>query len=335
MTFSVGLGLTNDCNLECAHCYRPRGKIYNLTLQDVKRICDAVDVTSVGLGTGENGLNPDFFEIIDFLRTRRIPVTLASNGYTVQNTPDEVLATFREVEFSIDFPDPKEQDAFRGRGNFKRILYGIERCRRVGVAVSILAVLMNVNYDKLGALAKTAASFGCNLRINVFQPVQSDRYLPSYRQYWEAFRILFDAAAVISCTEPLVNTFSGLNSLHGSPCGRSSIRVTPLRKVLPCVYWPLRTADLDELARTHGDILNCAAFQEARRIPEACLACEFVDNCRGGCRSRALLLDRKALADIYCPKQAGDDLRLAPELVPAGGLLRAGSICTTIVRGRS
>ncbi|RJQ74318.1 MAG: radical SAM protein [Desulfobacteraceae bacterium] len=333
MQFSVGLGLTNACNLECAHCYRPRGQIYNLTLSQVQLICDAVDVKSVGLGTGENGLNPEFFEIIGFLRGRRIPVTLASNGYTVQNTPDEILASFREIEFSIDFPEEKEQDAFRGQGNWRRILSGIERCRRVGVAVSILAVLMNINHAQLGKLAKTAASFGCNLRVNLFQPVQSGAYLPSYRQFWEAFRILFDSAAVLSCSEPLVNTFCGMNTRHGSPCGRSSIRITPLGEVLPCVYWPLRTVGLKELVLSGEDPRDSASFREAQRIPEACLACEFVENCRGGCRSRAWLLDRKDLPDIYCPKLNGEDFRLAPCISSADPLLRAGSICTTIVRG--
>ena len=333
MKFSVGLGLTNDCNLACGHCYRPRGTIHHLTLQDVKMICSTIEVGSVGLGTGENGLNPEFYEIIAFFRKQKIPVTLASNGYTVQNTPDELLTTFREIEFSIDFPTAKEQDAFRGQGNWNRILSSIERCRQLGIEVSILAVLMNINHAKLGKLAKMVASFGCNLRINVFQPVRNQAYMPSYREYWDAFRMIFDSAAVISCTEPLVNTFSTLNSLSGSPCGRSSIRVTPLKHVLPCVYWPKEAIDLDELARLGDKVWDCTAFQEARRVPKPCRTCPYVQNCHGGCRSRALLLDRINRPDIYCPKCRGEDVRLFPDLLHENRHLRATSICTTIVRG--
>jgi MoaA/NifB/PqqE/SkfB family radical SAM enzyme len=29
---SVGVGLTNNCNLHCAHCYRDQGRVLNLTL---------------------------------------------------------------------------------------------------------------------------------------------------------------------------------------------------------------------------------------------------------------------------------------------------------------
>ena len=58
--FSVGLGLTNECDLACAHCYRDTGRIDRLSLDDVRRVCENVPVRSVNLGTGENGLHPEF-----------------------------------------------------------------------------------------------------------------------------------------------------------------------------------------------------------------------------------------------------------------------------------
>src|SRR5215831_13334572 len=80
--FSVGLGLTNDCNLACAHCYRDTDGIDRLTLDDVRRICDSVPVRAVNLGTGENGLHPEFRAILHYLRGRGIKVALTSNGYS-------------------------------------------------------------------------------------------------------------------------------------------------------------------------------------------------------------------------------------------------------------
>ncbi len=333
MGFSVGLGLTNDCDLKCAHCYRPQGEIHNLTLGDVQVLCESLEIDSVGLGTGENGLNPEYLPIIDYLRERRIPVTLASNGLTVRKTPDEILQTFRDVEFSLDFPTEKEQNAFRCGDNWRRILNGIDRCRKLGMEVSILAVLMNLNYDKLGELAKVVASYGCNLRVNVFQPVQNLNYMPTYDQYWEAFQILFDHAALISCTEPLVNTFSGLNTMHGSPCGRKSIRITPLKEVLPCVYWPERQISLADLIILKESVLDSPPFQEARRIPKGCEACQYAINCRGGCRSRAVLLGEGESPDIFCPVRHGDFKQLNVTSACGKELLRSQSICTTIVKG--
>jgi radical SAM protein with 4Fe4S-binding SPASM domain len=333
MGISLGLGLTNNCDLNCPHCYRPQGGIYNLTLQDVKTVCESLEVDSVGLGTGENGLNPDYFKILQYLKESGIPVTLASNGYTVETTPDEILKTFRDVEFSIDFPTEKEQDGFRGRGNWKRILTSIERCKNLGLEVSILAVLMNLNYNKLGQVARKAAFLGGNFRVNVFQPMQNQTFLPTYAQYWEAFRILFEETTLVSCTEPLINTFSGLNTIQGSPCGRKSIRVTPLRQVLPCVYWPEKEIGLEDLPKLNGKVWNTPPFQNVVKVPTACKRCEHLDNCQGGCRSRNLLLGKHDEPDHYCPIHRKDSKRLNPTLTFDKKLLRAKSICTTIVKG--
>lgn len=333
MGISVGLGLTNNCDLSCPHCYRPKGQIYNLTLRDVKAICESLELDSVGLGTGENGLNPDYFQILEYFADRGIPVTLASNGFTVEMTPDEILKTFRDVEFSIDFPSEKEQDSFRGAGNWRRILTNIGRCENLGLEVSILAVLMNLNYNKLGKMAKVAASLGCNLRVNVFQPVQNQTYLPTYEQYWEAFQILFEEATLISCTEPLLNTFSGLNTIQGSPCARKSIRITPLKQVLPCVYWPEKEIGLENLVTLKEDVWDTRPFHNARKVPMACTTCEHLDNCQGGCRSRNLLLGKEDQPDYYCPMERGESKGLNPTLAFDKNLLRAKSICTTIVKG--
>lgn len=333
MGVSLGLGLTNNCDLDCPHCYRPQGEIHNLTLPDIQMICESMEVDSVGLGTGENGLNPDYLKILEYFRDKGIPVTLASNGYTVETTPDEILKTFRDVEFSIDFPSEAGQDGFRGEGNWKRIFTNVERCRHVGLEVSILAVLMNLNYNKMGQLAKVAAIHGCNFRVNVFQPVRNRSYQPTYEQYWEAFKILFDESALLSCTEPLVNTFSGLNTMEGSPCGRRSIRVTPLKQVLPCVYWPEKVIELQDLPKLKETVWDSPPFQNVTKAPPPCRRCEHLENCGGGCRSRNRLLGKDDAPDHYCPIPKGEKKRLNPTLAVDKKLLRAKSICTTIVRG--
>jgi radical SAM protein with 4Fe4S-binding SPASM domain len=291
-----------------------------------------VEVGSIGLGTGENGMNPEYFRIIEYLKEREIPVTLASNGYTVETTPDDILKTFRDIEFSMDFPTEEEHDQFRGKGNWKRILKNIERCKKLGLEVSILAVLMNLNHHELGQLARFASSLGCNFRVNVFQPVQNRNYQPTYEQYWDAFKGLFDEAALVSCTEPLINTFSGLNTIQGSPCGGKSIRVTPLKQVLPCVYWPGEKIGLDDLQNLKETVWDTPPFQSARKVPEVCKGCEYLENCRGGCRTRNLLLGKGDEPDYYCPVYRGDSKKLSPTLAVDKELLRAKSICTTIVR---
>ena len=330
---SLGIGLTSNCNLHCAHCYRDQERIYNLTLADVQKVCNSVEISSIGFGTGENGLNPEYFQIIDYLHSRHIKMTLASNGYTLSITPDEKLRFFKDVEFSVDFPDQQRQDQFRGEGNWQTVMAGIDRCRRLGIRVSILAVLMNLNYTDLGRIARLAGSFGADFRVNVYQPMYTEEFLPSFEQFWEAYKILFDQSEIISVTEPLVNTFLGLNGLSGTPCGGCSMRITPDGKLKACVYWPDSDLTIDDLVEKKEAVFESPQFQTAHYTPEFCLNCEHVGNCGGGCTARRKLRGHLEDPDEYCPIYKGKTVKLGGQASSVAKPLRTGSICTTIVRG--
>ena len=330
---SLGIGLTNNCDLHCAHCYRDQNRIHNLTLKNIKKVCDSLDISSIGFGTGENGLNPEYFEIIEYLRERGIRLTLASNGYTLSITSDEMMKYFSDVEFSIDFPDEKRHDSFRGKGNWQTIMRQIDRCNRLGIRVSILAVLMNVNYQDQGQLARLAGSFGADFRVNVYQPMFTDEFMLSFEQYWEGYQILFDHSEIISVTEPLVNTFLGLNSIDGSPCGGRSLRLTPEGRLKACVYWPESNLTIDDLVEKGEGIFESSLFSRTRNVPKFCESCEYLRNCRGGCASRRLLMGRPDEPDAYCPIVKGKTVRLKGQPSSADEPLRTGSICTTIVKG--
>jgi len=332
---SVGVGLTNNCNLYCAHCYRDQGRIHNLTLEDIKSVCESLeDIGSIGFGTGENGLNPQYFQIIEYLIEKGIKLTLASNGYTLSITSDDMLRYFRDVEFSVDFPEQERQDAFRGEGNWRTIMDAIDRCGRLGVKVSILAVLMNVNYKDQGRLASLAKSLGADFRVNVYQPMFTDTFMLSYEQYWEAYRRLLDQSELISVTEPLVNTFLGFANSNGTPCGGNSIRITPDRRLKPCVYWPVSDVTIEDLLEKGDAVFQTPLFNETRHTPQFCLSCEHVRSCGGGCAARRVLRGRFNEPDEYCPIVRGEKIDLRSHLSSAEQPLRTGSICTTIVRGR-
>src|SRR5260370_18258935 len=87
MAVSVGMGLTNECNLRCAHCYRPDMVVDRLSLQDVQSVCEAIPVKSINLGVGENGLHPEYGAILEHLRQRGIKTSITSNGLSIQALP--------------------------------------------------------------------------------------------------------------------------------------------------------------------------------------------------------------------------------------------------------
>jgi radical SAM protein with 4Fe4S-binding SPASM domain len=330
---SLGIGLTSNCNLHCAHCYRDQKRVFNLSLTEVQKVCNSLEIGSIGFGTGESGLNPEYFEILDYLHNHNFKMTLATNGYTLSMTSDEQLKYFKDVEFSVDFPDRFRQNQFRGEGNWQTVMAGIQRCQRLGIRVSILAVLMNLNFTDLGRIARHAASIGADFRVNAYQPMYTEKFLPSFEQYWDAYKILFDQSEIISVTEPLVNTFLGLNSLNGAPCGARSMRVTPDGKLKACVYWPDSDLTIDDLVEKKEAVFDSPQFQKTRYTPQFCLDCEYVGNCGGGCAARRKLRGQLEGPDEYCPIYQEKTVKLAGQLSLAAKPLRTGSICTTIVKG--
>jgi radical SAM protein with 4Fe4S-binding SPASM domain len=340
MQVSIGIGITNDCDLDCAHCYRPQDRIYQLDLDEIRAICETLDVASFNMGTGESWLHPQFPDIVEYLAGRGIKMSMASNGHSLTDMPASLLSRFHDVEVSVDFATPQGQDAFRGAGNWDCVMAAIERCHAHDVEVTILATLMNTNYDQMDGLVAVAGDAGANLRVNVYQPVGQNDFLLSYEQFWEAFQRLFSAGRLLSTSEPIVNAMLGLDSLVGSPCGRQSIRFTPRRLITPCVYWPQPDLTLDDLpGLTAEKILASEQFEQARRVPDACRDCPHVASCGGGCASRRVLLGDPSMGsghglnqpDVYCPLVRGKTVDLSFTPAPNKDLPRGSNVCTTII----
>src|SRR3974390_5106 len=165
---------------------------------------ERLPVRSVNLGTGENGMHPDFRAILEYLRTQPAKLTITSNGHSVAVLEDSELRAFHDFEFSLDYPTPAEQDIQRGPGNWALVHEQAARCVKLGVPVTIIAVIMKSNYLRLADVARVAKRFDAPLRVNVYQAVRSDTYALSYEEYWDGFQRLFAATDVIAIGEPLV-----------------------------------------------------------------------------------------------------------------------------------
>ena len=332
-SISLGLGLTNECNLTCSFCYRDPTRADRLSLEQVQSVMERLPVRSVNLGTGENGMHPGYKTILSYLRTRPVKLTITSNGHSIALLEDEDLRVFHDVEFSLDYPTQAEQDAQRGAGNWELIRQQAARCGRLGVPVTIVAVMMKSNYLRLADVARVAKHFGAPLRVNVYQSVRSDLYALTYEEYWQGFRQLFESTDVIAIGEPLVRAMAGLPPLPAG-CGVSTVRVTPRGTTQPCVYWPGPGEPLRDLLSAGSAILNSPPFEQARTLPEACQPCEFRDTCHGGCAGRRRLQAALSQPDFYCPVVRGDRQRLTIRMAANRDLPKFGSSCTTVVIAR-
>ncbi|MGD0182092.1 MAG: radical SAM protein [Bryobacteraceae bacterium] len=331
---SLGLGLTNECNLACVFCYRDPARTDRLSLDQVKAVMERLPVCSANLGTGENGMHPDFKAILAYLRTKPVKLTITSNGHSVAVLEDDELFAFHDIEFSLDYATQAEQDAQRGNGNWELIHQQAERCLRLHIPVTVVSVMMKSNYLRLADVARVAKTFCAPLRVNVYQAVRSDVYALSYEEYWEGFRRLFEETDVIAIGEPLVRAMAGLPALRGG-CGVSTVRVTPRGTTQPCVYWPGSGEPLSDLISVGLDILDSAPFSQARTLPDACEPCEFRKSCHGGCAGRRRLQGALLQPDSYCPIIRDERPTLQIRMAANRDLPKLSSSCTTVVIARS
>lgn len=328
--FALGLGLTNECNLACSFCYRDAARTDRLSLDQVRRVVESLPLRSVNLGTGENGMHPDFKAMLAYLRAQPLKLSITSNGHSIAVLGDAEVRAFADVEFSLDYPTQAEQDGQRGTGNWDLVHAQAARCRRLGVGVTIIAVMMKSNYDRLAEIAAVARAYDAPLRINVYQAVRSDAFALTYAEYWAGFEALFAATDVIAIGEPLVRAMAGLPPRRGG-CGVATVRVTPRATVQPCVYWPGKGEPLDLVLGLGEHVLDTAPFAAARSLPPGCGDCEYVAACHGGCAGRRRLLGVLDQPDPYCPVIRGDKRALSVHMAAARDLPKIESACTTVV----
>lgn len=330
MKFSVGLGLTNECNLDCPHCYRDTNGVQRLSLTDVQSVLASVPVSSVNLGYGENGLHPEIVPIVEWLAQQECKLTFTSNSYTVNVLSDELLQKFQDVELSLDFPDAAQQDMWRGEGNFADVAQALRRLRGLGVDVTVLAVMMRTNYRQLVELGEWAFAAGARFRVNVYQAAKTDLFALTYDEYWEGFRRLLDRFSLVSTTEPVLAAALGLEDFAGCGCGRVTLRVMPDGAIAPCTYWPTRDTHIAELPALGERVLDTPAYQASRQLPAACQSCRFAAVCHGGCAGRRALSGDLGEPDHYCMLLRGERWERPVRRAPGRDMPKSRSACTTI-----
>ena len=332
--YTIGIGLTDRCNAKCPHCYsRPDDGHHDFDISQVKRLVGSVPISSINFGTGESILHADFIDIIRWLGERDISMSLTTNGTTVEALSDDDLYIFHDIDFSLDFPDRKLNDEWRGAGSYDAVMKGAERCQSLGIEMSFVACLMKENHSYLGKLAKMSADEGVNLRVNVYKPVFTPKHQPDYRQFWLAISEMMDNAYLTACSEPIVNAAIGRTSKKGgSPCGNHSLRIHPDGIIVPCVYLnesPITVDDFIDRREFSEDFLkNTLNFE----LPQACRDCDLRDICRGGCASRRFY-NGVSQPDEYCFVVKDEKPDLKPKWKESKGLVHEDYLCTMIFSG--
>ncbi len=159
--------ITKHCNIQCKFCYSSSGKPLDneLTLEEIKQvITDAKELgaRTVTLTGGEPTIHPQFFEIVEFIRSKDMLPQIFSNGTLI--TKEFAQTLFKNNVYpciSIESLNPSVHDNLTGvKGSFEKTFQAIKNLIEVGytkeMPLTINAVITKINYNDLEELWKWA-----------------------------------------------------------------------------------------------------------------------------------------------------------------------------------
>lgn len=207
--------ITSECNLRCKHCfYYPDKKMFDnkndmskdeaLTL--ARYLVDELNVMSVLLTGGEALISPYFFELLEYLKSKNVCVSLFSNGTLITKSIAKKLGEvlnykYDNIQISLDAPMAEIHDKIRGNGSFNKTIQAINHLSDVGLSTSIACCVTSNNVNTLENFSTLFNHYNIDkLRLGRYKVFSKEQaYLePNLKDLFVSFAKLIDKEIPVS-----------------------------------------------------------------------------------------------------------------------------------------
>ena len=167
--FFIHWDSTNDCNLNCSHCYHNReGKEHAthyqnknslMSLAEVKEMIDDLNNTSkrwdfsprFQITGGEPMLRQDLMDILDYTNSIKMETRLLTNGtlITPQNVEELKRRGVERLQISIDGSRDTHNKIREKYYAYDKAMEGIRNCANAGILVTVSMTAMQSNKEQL------------------------------------------------------------------------------------------------------------------------------------------------------------------------------------------
>jgi SynChlorMet cassette radical SAM/SPASM protein ScmF len=175
--------LTEGCNLRCRHCwispkYQSEADQYPaLDLDLFKSIitqAKPLSLTGVKLTGGEPLLHPQINEILEYIKTEDLRLTVETNGVLCTPELARKMAACSDpfVSVSLDGADAEIHESIRGvDGCFDAALRGIRNLVEVGLRPQVIMTIMRHNKEQMESIVRLTEDMGGgSVKFNIVQP---------------------------------------------------------------------------------------------------------------------------------------------------------------------
>jgi len=175
--------LTEGCNLRCRHCwiapkYQSENNSYPaLDLDLFKSIIEQakpLGLTGIKLTGGEPLLHPQIKEILEYIKTEDLCLTLETNGVLCTPELARKIAKCRDtfVSVSLDGAERKTHEWVRGvPGCFDEAMEGIRNLVKARIRPQVIMTIMRHNKDHMEPVVHLAEDLRVgSVKFNIIQP---------------------------------------------------------------------------------------------------------------------------------------------------------------------
>jgi MoaA/NifB/PqqE/SkfB family radical SAM enzyme len=157
--------ITNHCNFKCAHCFSTEKSHSYEEEENIRRkvIEDLIDLAplKINFTGGEPILIPDFVDIVQKLKEKKIILTLTSNGYALDEYIGKLLNLIDWFIISIDHYSAEKNDIYRNRkGAFVKSVEIVRMLVSSGKMTRVNSVITKHNVDDMEEMVVFFKSLG-------------------------------------------------------------------------------------------------------------------------------------------------------------------------------
>lgn len=281
----VEIQITGRCDKACRHCYlgAPMDRdmapeVFSAILGELSRMQGLKVIVS----GGEPGCHPLFREMATLLPAHPLRAVLVTHGEWIG--PREAVwlrQCFDQVQVSLDGLQAGH-DALRGAGSFERAAAAIRTLRNAGIQVSAGTMVHEKNLDQFETMSDLVRELGVQ-EWDIDVPCPAGRWTRDGKRK----ELLRDMS------EKIRHAYGG--GYHGGSsglaCGSHLMTVGPDGAAAKCGFY------LDEPAGNVREGVS-KVWRRMKHVPlsELDCDCDELDQCAGGCRFRAEVLEGSDLS---------------------------------------